>query len=155
MKRTGFSLVEERIQWTRKQLAKIDSAISVSKDKLNNTLIHDDLKTCERMVNRSTELIFIKCKSKQLTKFEKLKKTTMNQTNNNVQPRVNVVNLSNRELSNEEKVLSLGLNFAITPRSLPKEKIIQEIEPALAKLPTEHGYKSPKYYDAPNYLRVT
>ncbi len=50
---------------------------------------------------------------------------------------VNVVNLSNRELSNEEEhVLSLGLNFAIMPRSLPKEKIIQEIELALAKLPT-------------------
>ncbi len=93
MKCTGFSLVKERIQCTRKQLAKIDSAILVSKDKLNNTLIHDDLKTCERMVKRSTELIFIKCKSKQLTKFKKLKKTTMNQTNNYVQHHVNVVNL--------------------------------------------------------------
>ncbi len=85
----------------------------------------------------------------------------MNQTNNNVQPRVNVVNLSNRELSNEEeKVLSLGLNFAITPRSLPKEKIIQEklnqhLLNYLQQPETEHGYKSPKYYDAPNYLRVT
>ena len=143
MKRTGFSLVKERIQWTRKQLAKIDSAVSVSKDKLNNPLIHDDLKTCERMVKRSTELIFIKCKSKQLTTFEKLKKTTMNQTNNYVQHRVNIVNLSNRELSNEEEqVLSLGLNFAITPRSLPKEKIIQEIEPALAKLRTAAGNRA-------------
>jgi hypothetical protein len=28
----------------------------------------------------------------------------------------------------------LGLNFAITPRTLPKEEIIQEIEPALSRL---------------------
>ena len=39
-------------------------------------------------------------------------------------------------------MLSLGLNFAITPRSLPKEKIIQEIEPALAKLPTAAGNRA-------------
>ena len=45
------------------------------------------------------------------------------------------VNLSNRNLSKEEEqVLSLGLNFAITPSALPKEKIIQEIEPALSRL---------------------
>ena len=53
--------------------------------------------------------------------------------------RVSVVNLSNRNLSKEEQVLSPGLNFAITPRTLPKEKLIQEIEPALSKLSKQEG----------------
>ena len=42
------------------------------------------------------------------------------------------------------KGLSLGINFAITPRTLLIEKIVQEVEPALSKLPiagTEHEYR--------------
>ena len=92
------------------------------------------------MTNRSTNLIFNKCKSKQLAKFDKLKITNENLASSDVENRVSVVNLSNRNLSKEEeKVLSLGLNFAITPRTLPKEKLIQEIEPALSKLSKQAG----------------
>ena len=132
--------IKERIQWTRKQLARIDSAISVSKEALRNILNHDDFTTCERMAKRSTDLMFDKCKSKQLAKFKKLWKTIINVPSNHVQNRVNVINLSNRNLSKEEEqVLSLGFNFAITPRALPKEKIIQEIEPALSRLPKQAG----------------
>ena len=68
-------MVKERIQWTREQLAKIDSAISVSKEALRNILDHDDFTTRERMAKRSTDLIFDKCKSKQLAKFKKLRKS--------------------------------------------------------------------------------
>ena len=51
-----------------------------------------------------------------------------------------MVNLSNRSLGKEvEQVLSLGLNFAVTLRALPKEKIIQEIEPALSRLSKQAG----------------
>ena len=140
MKRRGISLVNERIQWTRKQHARIDSAISVRKEALRNILNHDDFTTWERMAKRSTDLMFDKCKSEQLAKFKKLRKTIINVPSNHVQNRANVVNLSNRNLSKEEEqVLSLELNFAITPRALPKEKIIQEIEPALSRLPKQAG----------------
>jgi hypothetical protein len=43
--------------------------------------------------------------------------------------------MSKRSLSSsEEKVLALGLNFALTPQSLPKEEIIQATEPTLHRL---------------------
>ncbi|XP_022093238.1 uncharacterized protein LOC110980660 [Acanthaster planci] len=46
-----------------------------------------------------------------------------------------VVNMSKRSLSSsEEKVLALGLNFKLIPRSLPKEEIIQATEPTLRRL---------------------
>lgn len=101
---------------------------------------HKDLRTCESLAKRSTGVIFDKCKFKQSAKFNKLKKSTKTLQNNPVQNCVNVVNLSNRILSkDEEQVLSLGLNFAITPRTLPKEKIIQEIEAALSRLSKQAG----------------
>ena len=46
-----------------------------------------------------------------------------------------VVNLSQRPLSStENKVLSLGMNFALPPKSIPVEDIIQSTEPALQHL---------------------
>ena len=39
-------------------------------------------------------------------------------------------------------VMSLTSAVAITPRSLPKEKIIEGIDPALAKLPPAAGNRA-------------
>ena len=46
-----------------------------------------------------------------------------------------VVNLSQRQLTaSETKVLSLGMNFAVPPKTIPVEEIIQSTEPALQHL---------------------
>ena len=46
-----------------------------------------------------------------------------------------VVNLSQRTLTPiETSVLSLGMNFALTPKYIPTEEIIQSVEPALRRL---------------------
>ncbi|GJQ71066.1 hypothetical protein Trydic_g975 [Trypoxylus dichotomus] len=47
------------------------------------------------------------------------------------------VNLSSRPLSdNEELVLANGLNYAISPNSIPKEGIIAEVESSIRSLPS-------------------
>ncbi|GJQ81290.1 hypothetical protein Trydic_g9530 [Trypoxylus dichotomus] len=46
-----------------------------------------------------------------------------------------VVNLSSRPLSdNEELVLAKGLNYAISPKGIPKEGIIAEVESSIRSL---------------------
>ncbi|XP_033096074.1 uncharacterized protein LOC117100481 [Anneissia japonica] len=50
-------------------------------------------------------------------------------------PRLTVVNPSNRNLpSAERSVLVLGLNFATTPSTIPKEEIFERVEPSLTGL---------------------
>lgn len=48
--------------------------------------------------------------------------------------------MSQRKLNpDEESVLKLGLNFSIAPKSVPKEVILQQIEPALWNLSSTTG----------------
>ena len=47
-----------------------------------------------------------------------------------------VINLSKHKLTETETdVLSLGLNFAVTKKTLPKQNIIAEVEKGIRKLP--------------------
>lgn len=80
------------------------------------------------MVQRSS-------RNKQLSKFSKLCKRKTNNDNNSVYTGA-VINLTNQELTlDEEDLLKLVLNFSIAPRKIPKETIVQQIEPVLYKLP--------------------
>ena len=56
-------------------------------------------------------------------------------TNNQGIKHKSAVNLSQRQLTyTETNVLSLGMNFAITPNKIPVEEFIQAIEPSIRKL---------------------
>ena len=89
----GFSLMKERTQWTSKQLANIHSAIFVSvSNTLYCTLMHCDFETRGRMDIPSSEHIFMKVRSIQLTKFDNLRRNS-SQTES-VEGLMNVVNFS-------------------------------------------------------------
>ena len=66
-------MVKEKIQWTRKQLAKIDASILVNKNVVTNSVMRNDLPICQRMVKRSTNLDFNKTGYKQQANFKKNK----------------------------------------------------------------------------------
>ena len=51
-----------------------------------------------------------------------------------------VINLSDKKLSTEEQnVLAKGGNYAVTPKEIPKEQIIANIETAIRSLPEEQA----------------
>ncbi|XP_057292500.1 uncharacterized protein LOC130621201 [Hydractinia symbiolongicarpus] len=51
-----------------------------------------------------------------------------------------IVNLSNRQLTTEEtNLLSKGMNFCMTPASIPKKEIVAKVEEAIKDLPKEEA----------------
>ena len=92
------------------------------------------------MISVSSRSTFNKARSTQMTKFTKL--TSYAQKNRRKQEdlashplRRTVINRSARSLMPvEEDILALGLNFAVVPRVLPKEEIVQRLGPKLFHL---------------------
>ena len=91
------------------------------------------------MISASSTRAFNKACSTQIAKFTKL--TSYGQKNRRKQDlashplRCTVINRSARNLMPvEEDVLALGLNFAVVPSVLPKEEIVQRLEPKLFHL---------------------
>lgn len=83
-----------------------------------------------------------KTRTKQILKFQRLLQSTTcqpsNRANNPLSKTTTVHNLSKRELNEDvENVLNLGLSFAITPKCIPKEEIVQQRESTLAQMPAE------------------
>ena len=99
------------------------------------TLNEEHYSTPERMIS-STRTIN-KARSTQIAKFTKL--TFYGQKNRRKQEdlasrplRHTVINRSARNITPvEEDVLALGLNFAVVPHVLPKEEIVQHLEPKI------------------------
>ena len=96
--------------------------------------------TAKRIISASSTRTFNKARSTQIAKFTKLtsygKKNRRKQEDLASHPlRRTVINRSARNLTPvEEDVLALGLNFAVAPRVLPKEEIVQRLEPKLSHL---------------------
>ena len=141
LKKAELALVRERIAWTRRQLCGADERIAILTEELWMTLNEEHYSTAKRMISASSTRTFNKARSTQIAKFTKL--TSYGQKNRRKQEedlashplRRTVINRSARNLTPvEEDVLALGLNFAVAPRVLPKEEIVQRLEPKLFHL---------------------
>ena len=133
--------MRERISWTRRQLCGVDERIAILTEELWMTLNEEHYSTPKRMISASSTRTFNKARSTQIAKFTKLtsygkKKRRKQEEDLASHPlRRTVINRSARNLTPvEEDVLALGLNFAVAPRVLPKEEIVQRLEPKLFHL---------------------
>ena len=123
-----------------RQLCGVDERIAILTEELWLTLNEEHYSTAKRMISASSTRTFNKVRSTQIAKFTKL--TSYGQKNRRKQEdlashplRRTVINRSARNLTPvEEDVLALGLNFAVAPRVLPTEEIVQRLEPKLFHL---------------------
>ena len=134
--RTEKALLRERIQNTRRNLAEVDKKLLGLFYQLSSKLHRSDWDKIDAISFRSMENELQKSTERQKNKFQRLTKNSgSDQTLDN---RRTVINVSNRNLSQEEvSVLAKGGNFAITPKEIPKEEIIANLESALRFLPEE------------------
>ena len=137
LKKAELALVRECIAWTRRQLCRVDKRIAILAEELWMTLNEEHYSTAKKIISASSTRTFNKARSTQIAKFTKL--TSYGQKHRRKQEdlashplRCTVINRSARNLMPvEEDVLAIGLNFAVAPHVLPKEEIVQCLEPKL------------------------
>ena len=144
LKRAELALVRERIAWTRKQLCRGDGSIANLTEDLWMTLNEEHYATAKCMISASSTKTFDKARSTQITKFTKLTSSRRKNCRRQEEDlsscplQCTVINMSARKLTPvEENVLALGLNFAVVPCIIPKEEIVQRLEPELYHLKSD------------------
>ena len=134
-------LTNQRSRLINNLTCEVDERIAILTEDLWMTLNEEHYSTAKRMISASSTRTFNKARSTQIARFTKL--TSYGQKNRRKQEedltshplRRTVINRSARNLTPvEEDVLALGLNFAVVPRVLPKEEIVQRLEPKLFHL---------------------
>ncbi|XP_057290838.1 uncharacterized protein LOC130613523 [Hydractinia symbiolongicarpus] len=79
-------------------------------------------------------------KDRHLKKFNKINDRFNDDAQTGIDKSKWIVNLSNRQLTTEEtNLLSKGMNFCMTPASLPKKEIVAKVEEAIKDLPKEEA----------------
>ena len=79
-------------------------------------------------------------KERHLKKFTNLNKTTNVNDDTNVNKNKWMINLSTKQLSDQEKdLLAKGMNFCITPTTVPNKERIAKVEDAIKNLPMEEA----------------
>ncbi|KAK9874835.1 hypothetical protein WA026_005651 [Henosepilachna vigintioctopunctata] len=130
------ALLRERIHETRRELAKLDSELLSVHLLISQKMNNWDWERVDRIIYNTMSSEMKKSTERQKRKFE--------QCDTNTKPRpildVNktVVNISSHQLSDhEESILAKGGNFAVTPRNVPVEEIIANIEAGIRNLPQD------------------
>eukprot|EP00057_Strongylocentrotus_purpuratus_P028011 XP_011682485.1 PREDICTED: uncharacterized protein LOC105446847 [Strongylocentrotus purpuratus] len=132
--KAGQALVRERIANTRHQLHTMEKDIQTSEVNLSQLLEPADLRKCQAFKTSTAGKTFQSTRQKQIVKFNKFLANRQKSTNQTtpISTKDTVINLSNHLLTEtEHKVLSLGLNFALSPKKIPFSEVIQQVEPKL------------------------
>ena len=135
----GQALLRERIANTRHQLHTMEQDIQTSKVNLSQLLELADLRKCQAFITSTAGKTFQSTRKKQIVKFNKLLANSHKSTNQTTPTgtKDTVINLSNHPLTEtEHKVLSLGLNFAVSPKKIPNPNWDSWAEPQRTKSPT-------------------
>ena len=97
----------------------------------------------QKIHNSTYQKELAKGKERQLKKFTKLhvkKLAQQAETCNSTDKSKWVVNLSSHDISKDEKeLLEKGLNYSITPTTIPAVELVAKIETVLAGMPTEEA----------------
>ena len=120
--------LKERIFLTRRTLGSAKTEYETLKAEVISNLVpqhSDEIVKVNEDIYRD---VFMKCKTRQQTKFDKL---TQPKSSRTVPSLANeekwVINLSSRTItSSEEEILKKGLGFAVSPRRIPATEIICE-----------------------------
>jgi len=134
--------LRERIRLTQRAKADTKKEAESTAQSITSALSADDAAEVLDKVKSTTQRVFNTTKDRQQRKFEKL----LREKQSSVSPTTFVdktkwvINLSSRTLNEAElSLLKKGLNFAVTPTSVPATEIIAKIESAVRPPDTEQA----------------
>lgn len=139
VKKARKDLVKERIRCTVNAIHNIDVQIEEARREFKQhfPLEKEEEKFLDEHLQRVQEKEFLSTKRRHISKLNRLTATHREELHNN-QNKTNkkwVCNLSQRHLTDtEQSVLARGLNFAITPQTIPYEEFILATELACHKI---------------------
>jgi hypothetical protein len=134
-KRTSFALLRERIHHKRKELDATSRDLLVIHLHLASTVSEPDWNLIDYLTSDKAACTGETKRSKQCQKFIRLQKTQHSGPEFRGET---VVKLSNKPLDDSlHCALQKGLNFAISPTTLPIKDIITGVEKAVHSLPVE------------------
>ena len=140
VKKAELQLLGVRIRQCTYTIKKLNESLTTDKQQLEAILNSDEMAETERLLTAAQRHTFEETRSRQQSKFERLYNKSQSKkevTDTDIDTNRWVMNLSDRQISDDEQsILSNGLNFAITPTTLPVEEIIAGIE-VVAKYITE------------------
>ena len=126
--------LNERLRLANNRVRQLQDERKRRELRLRQTLKEEDYRKLNTMSVQHAEKLFERTKEKQQAKFDRWIKTQRT-TNQHIQPKYRerwVANLSDHKLTEEEEaLLRKGLNFAKTPREIPREEIISSVESSL------------------------
>ena len=136
--------LRERIRLTQKAKGDAKKDTESTAQSITSALSTNDANRILEQIKTNTQRVFNTTKDRHKQRFEKLirkKQATVSPVDTPYVDKANwVVNLSSRSLSDAEKaLLKKGLNFAVTPASIPATEIIAKVEAAVRQLDAEQA----------------
>ncbi|XP_046406217.1 uncharacterized protein LOC124171123 [Ischnura elegans] len=136
LRRTSEALLREQIHHKRLDLHCLSEELYHIHLELAATLTATDWDTIDKLSFESSRAVETTHRENQIKKYEKLQSRQYPVPDNGPNKDRAIVNLTDMTLNESTtEVLAKGLNFAITPRDIPRETIITEVESGIRKLP--------------------
>jgi len=136
-RRASESLLRALISDIRTKKVRIESAINTCARQLQELTTEEQTARIQKWCSEAAEKASLETRTRQKQKFDRLKEE---HEYGSLDPKRVVKNISNRSLSvNEEKVLALGLNFAVAPKHIPFRDIIAATETTARQLNSEQA----------------
>ncbi|XP_046382277.1 uncharacterized protein LOC124153222 [Ischnura elegans] len=136
LRRTSEALLRERIHHKRLDLHCLSEELYHIHLELAPALTATDWDTIDKLSFELSRAVETTHRENQIKKYEKLQSRQYPEPDNGPNKDRAIVNLTDMTLDESTtEVLAKGLNFAITPRDIPRETIITEVESGIRKLP--------------------
>ena len=140
-------LLQNRIHENHNIRKTLQSSIEKAKWDLSNTLNQEQLSYMQKTHNSTYQKELAKTGEHQLKKFTKLhvkkhgqQAETPPQTVDSIDKFKRGINLSRHDINKDEKeLLEKGMNYSITPTTIPAVDLVAKIETVLAGRPTEEA----------------
>ncbi|XP_046383788.1 uncharacterized protein LOC124154233 [Ischnura elegans] len=136
LRHTSEALLRERIHHKRLELHLCSEELYRIHLELGATLTATDWEKIDKISFESSRALETTHRESQIKKYEKLNSRQHPKLESGPDKDRSIVNLTDLHIDDATtSVLATGLNFAITPRDIPREEIITEVETGIRKLP--------------------
>ena len=142
LQRAGKLLLQERIHINHVIRDRLKNGIEQLKGKILESITPDEFHLVEKIHENSYKKSFELTKKRHIRKFDELiSRNSIRQSATNIADKKKwVINMSSRQLTHiETDLLTKGLNFSITSKTLPNKDIIATIEDAVKDLEKEEA----------------
>ena len=130
----GRQFVNERLRLANYKMRELEEERKWREIGLRRQLSEEDMTHVVKMGRANAEIVFQKTKERPRLKFEKIRQQQKTKVSTQIHDKKWVTNLSNYNLTeHEQKVLEKGLNFAVTPKHIPRREFIAGVEAALRR----------------------